>query len=73
MGLQASFEGSRFGNVEGEGLDVMGIAIEPNYSMAVEVIESAWVYLLVLILLIATVIVIGLDRRRLKRAKHTDV
>ena len=51
----------------------MSVAIEPNYTMAAEVFESSWVYLLVLILLIATAIVSGLDRRRLKRAKHTDV
>lgn len=73
VGLQASFEGDRFRNVDGARLEVMGISIEPNYSMAVEVIESSWVYLLALILLIATAIVSGLDRTRLKRAKHTDV
>lgn len=73
FGIQAAFDGGRFGEVGGPSLEVMGISIEPNYSMAVEVIESSWVYLLVLILLIATAIVSGLDRRRLKRAKHTDV
>ncbi len=73
IGIQAAFDGGRFGSLEGADFEVMGIDIAPNYTMAVEVIESSWVYLLVLIMLIAAAIVSGLDRRRLKRAKHTDV
>lgn len=53
-----------FGDVAGERPEVLGVELEANYAMAVEVIESSWVWILALALLIATAIVSGLDRRR---------
>lgn len=71
LGIQANFDGGRFGEIQTAGLSVMTVDIEPNYAMAVEVIESSWAYLLGLVLFIAAAIVGGLDRRRLEKAKHT--
>lgn len=44
--------------------DVLGIEISADYEMAVELIESSWIWMIGLLLVVATAIVSGLDRRR---------
>ena len=73
IGLQAGFDQGRFGDFLGSTPEVLSFGIDPSYAIAVEVIESSWGWLLLLLLLIAAAVVSGLDRRRLKRARHTAV
>lgn len=72
IGLQVGYQDGRLGEIA-EAPDLLGVAIEPSYALAAEVFESSWVYLLVLLLVIATAIVSGIDRRRLENARHSRV
>lgn len=66
IGLQAGFERRRFGDLSPGVPEVLGVVeIQADYSSAVEAVESSWAWLLGLLLLIATALVSGLDRRRL--------
>lgn len=63
-GLQFDHEEGLMGEMDMEKPAVLGIAIDADYSMAVELIESSWIWLVALLLVIATAIVTGIDRRR---------
>jgi hypothetical protein len=47
--------------------EVLGVELKPDFSMAVEVFEASWIWMIGLALVIATAIVTGLDRRRTMR------
>lgn len=63
-GIQASFGTNAYGDVSAGGIDVLGVELEADYSMAAEIIEYSWIWMLGLVLLIATAVVSGMDRRR---------
>lgn len=63
-GLQFDHEEGLMGAMEMEKPEVLGIDIDAEYSMAVELIESSWIWLVALLLVIVTAIVTGIDRRR---------
>lgn len=63
-GIQASFGTNAYGDVTAGGPDVLGVEFDADYTIAAEIIESSWVWMLGLVLLIATAIVSGMDRRR---------
>lgn len=71
LGIQAGFDQGRFGSLAGP--QVLSFDVEPNFATAVEVIESSWIWLLGLLLLIAAAIVSSLDHRRLKKARSLTV
>lgn len=63
-GLQFDHEKGLMGDMDMDDPQVLGIAIGAEYSMAVELVESSWIWLVALLVIIATAMVIGLDRRR---------
>jgi hypothetical protein len=63
-GVAADFDPALYGGMDMEMPDVLSVEVTPEYLMAVEVIESSWIWMLGLALLIAAAIVTGLDRRR---------
>lgn len=63
-GLQVDYSQGAFGELSMAEPEVLGVDFEADYTMAVELIESSWVWMLGLALLIATAIVSGMDRRR---------
>lgn len=63
-GVQASYSSELFGSMDTGAPEVLGVDFEANYSMAVEVFSATWVWLVALLLIIATAIVTGLERRR---------
>lgn len=62
-GLQASFDPALFGQV-GVVSPITGVDLEARFSLAAEVIESTWVWMVLLATVIAWSIVSGMDRRR---------
>ncbi len=63
-GVQADYEANLFGDMEMEEPHVLGIDVMANYSLAVEVVEASWVWMLSLGLLITLAILTNVDRRR---------
>lgn len=61
-GLQANFQGDLYGEVQSVSA-LNGIDFKADFSLAVEVIEASWVWIVLLGLVIAYSIVSGLDRR----------
>jgi hypothetical protein len=62
-GLQANFDGGLFGEVSPIS-PITGVDFQARFSMAVEMIEASWVWIVLLSLVIAWSIVTGMDRRR---------
>ena len=62
-GLQANFQGDLYGEVRSVSA-LNGVDFRADFSMAVEVIESSWAWIVLLGLVIAYSIISGLDRRR---------
>lgn len=71
-GVQADFDGALFGEVRTVDPAFTGVDVGVDFSMAVEVIESSWAWLVLLGLLIAWSAVSGLDRRQ-RRALHAEI
>lgn len=63
-GVQADYSTELFGAMDMEDAEVLSVELEANYSMAVEVFSASWIWVVALLLIIATAIVTGLDRRR---------
>ncbi len=63
-GVQANYSQELFGAMEMGASEVLSVGLEANYSMAVEVFSATWIWMVALLLIIATAIVTGLDRRR---------
>ena len=63
-GVQADYSTELFGAMDMEDAEVLSVELEANYSMAVEVFSSSWIWVVALLVIIATAIVTGLDRRR---------
>jgi len=66
-GVQAGFPAGLFGSMELGQPQVLGVELNADYKMAVEVIESAWAWMIGLLLVIAAAIASGLDRRKTLR------
>jgi len=66
-GVQADFSSDLFGSMETGYPEVLEVELNADYKMAVEVIESSWVWMIGLLLVIAAAIVGGLDRRKTLR------
>ena len=66
-GIQANYSRDLFGSVEPARPEVMSIGLSADYRTAYEVIESTWIWMLALGMVIATAVVCGLDRRRKDR------
>jgi hypothetical protein len=64
FGIQADYSSGLFGSVAAGQPEVLGVELNANYKMAVEVIEASWVWMVVLLVVIAGAIVSGLDRRK---------
>ncbi len=62
-GLQANFDPGLFGQV-GVVSPITGVDFEARFSLAAEVIESTWVWMVLLATVIAWSIVSGMERRR---------
>lgn len=62
-GLQANFDDGLFGEV-GAVSPITGVDFQARFSLAAEVIEATWVWIVLLALVIAWSIVSGMDRRR---------
>lgn len=63
-GIQFDHETGMNGDMSMDKPDVLGVSLTVDYKMAVEFIEQSWVWMVGLLLVIATAIVTGLDRRR---------
>jgi len=63
-GLQANYSQDLFGAMDMGQTEVVGVEFDADYSMAVEVFSATWIWMVALLLIIATAIVSGLDRRR---------
>lgn len=63
-GIQVSFNGALFGDVSGFSPDLASVDHDVTYRIAAEVVEAAWIWLIVLGLLIGWATVSGLERRR---------
>ena len=70
-GIQANYSRDLFGSVGPVTPEVMSVGLSADYRIAYEVIESSWIWMLALGMVIATAVVSGLDRRR--SALGTDV
>jgi len=62
-GLQANFDGGLFGEVSAIS-PITGVDFQARFSMAVEIIEASWAWMVLLALVIAWSVVSGMDRRR---------
>ena len=62
-GLQADFDGGLFGEVNAIS-PITGVDFQARFSMAVEIIEASWVWMVLLALVISWAIVSGMERRR---------
>jgi hypothetical protein len=63
-GVQADYSSGLFGSMEMGQLEVLEMELSADYKMAVEVIESSWVWMVGLLVVIAGAIVTGIDRRK---------
>ena len=63
-GVQANFASGLFGSMEMGQPEVLGVELTADYEMAVELIETTWVWMIGLLVIIAAAIATGLDRRR---------
>ncbi|MCZ6631250.1 MAG: hypothetical protein O7D28_07870, partial [Actinobacteria bacterium] len=63
-GVQADYSSGMFGSMEMGQLEVLEMELSADYKMAVEVIESSWVWMVGLLVVIAGAIVTGIDRRK---------
>ena len=64
-GLQANFQGDLYGEVRTVSA-LNGVDFRVDFSMAVEVIEASWAWIVLLGLVIAYSIISGLDRRKVE-------
>jgi hypothetical protein len=64
FGVQADYSSGLFGSMTRGQPEVLGVELDADYKMAVEVIESSWAWMVVLLVVIAGAIVSGLDRRK---------
>jgi hypothetical protein len=62
-GLQADFDGGLFGEVTAIS-PITGVDFQARFSMAVEIIEASWVWIVLLALVVSWSIVTGMERRR---------
>jgi len=67
MGLMADYKAGMMGEMAMEPIEVLGAELEADFSMAVEVIEAAKVWIGALALVIGAAIVSGMDVRRSRR------
>ena len=67
-GLQADFDGSLYGEVSPIS-PLTGVDFQARFSMAVEIIEAGWAWIVLLALVIAWSIVSGMDRRKTQLAR----
>jgi hypothetical protein len=67
-GLQANFDGSLYGEVSPIS-PLTGVDFQARFSMAVEIIEAGWAWIVLLALVIAWSIVSGMDRRKTQLAR----
>ena len=63
-GVQADYSSELFGSMEMGEPEVLGTSFNADYKIAAEVIESSWVWMIGLLVVIAGAIVTGLDRRK---------
>jgi hypothetical protein len=61
-GLQANFDPSLFGELTPIS-PITGVDLQARFSMAVEIIEASWAWMVLLALVIAWSIVSGMERR----------
>lgn len=64
VGLMADYSEGMMGDLDMGDVEVLGVELSADFSMAVEVFETARIWLAVLALLVAAAIIAGLDRRR---------
>lgn len=63
-GLQANYQSGLFGSFASDQPEVLGVELRADFRTAVELIRTSWVWVLTLAVLVATLIVTGLDRRQ---------
>jgi hypothetical protein len=64
MGLQIAFENDLFGEVRVVSPDFASVDHDANFRIVAEVIEAGWVWIVILVCLIAWATVAGLEQRR---------
>lgn len=67
QGLIADYGDGMMGDMEMGETEVLGAEVTADFSMAVEVFESAKVWVAVLVLMVTAAIVSGMDIRRVRR------
>jgi hypothetical protein len=67
-GLQADFDAGLYGDVSAIS-PITGVDYQARFSMAVEIIEASWAWIVLLALVIAWSIVSGMDRRKTQLAR----
>ena len=63
-GVQADYTSGLFGSIEMGQPQVLGAELAADYKMVVEVIESAWVWMIGLLVVVSGAMVTGIDRRK---------
>ena len=70
VGLIAGFQRGLAGDLELDGLDVLGADVTVDFSMVVELFEAARIWLGALALIMAVCLVAGMDRRRWRNLRR---
>lgn len=60
----ADYRGGMMGDVDMGDAEVLGVELSADFSMAVEVFETARIWLAVLALMVAAAIIAGVDKHR---------
>ena len=63
-GVQADYTSGLFGSIEMGQPQVLGAELAADYKMVVEVIESSWVWIIGLLVVVSGAMVTGIDRRK---------
>jgi hypothetical protein len=67
VGLLADYQPGMAGDLNLEGVEVLGADLAVDFSLAVEIFEAAKVWIAVLVLMVTAAVVSGMDRKRRSR------
>lgn len=66
----ADYRPGAMGEIDAEDLEVLGIELDAEFSLAVEAFEAARIWISILSLIIAAAVISGMDWRRSKVAPN---
>ncbi|HEX6221305.1 MAG TPA: hypothetical protein VF115_09440 [Acidimicrobiia bacterium] len=64
VGLLADYQEGMMGDLQTDQVEVLGVTVDADFSMAVEVFETARIWIALLALMVSAAIIGGVDRRR---------